>query len=45
MSQYFPAYKATEDALLKRRLTSGEYAAALAEFDAAGLSNGYCQDY
>jgi len=45
MSQYFPAHKAADDALLKRRLTSDEYAAALSEFEAAGLSNGYCQDY
>lgn len=45
MSQYFPAHQATGDALLKRRLTSVEYEGALAEFDAAGLSNGYCQDY
>ena len=43
MSQYFPAHKATDDALLKRRLRSDEYSAALAEFEAAGLSNGYCQ--
>jgi putative pyruvate formate lyase activating enzyme len=45
MSQYFPAHRAVDDALLKRRLTSDEYGAALAGFEAAGLNNGYCQDY
>ncbi len=45
MSQYFPAHKAVDDSLLKRRLTEDEYRTVLAEFDAAGLENGYCQDY
>ncbi|MBI5867152.1 MAG: radical SAM protein [candidate division Zixibacteria bacterium] len=45
MSQYFPAHKAVDDSLLKRRLTEDEYRTVLAEFEAAGLENGYCQDY
>jgi putative pyruvate formate lyase activating enzyme len=45
MSQYFPAYQASGDKSLGRRLTHAEYAAALEAFTAAGLSNGYCQEF
>lgn len=45
MSQYFPAHKAVDDSLLKRRLTEDEYQSVLAQFEAAGLENGYCQEY
>jgi putative pyruvate formate lyase activating enzyme len=45
MSQYFPAHKAVDDSLLKRRLTVDEYQRVLTEFEASGLENGYCQDY
>jgi len=45
MSQYFPAYQASGDKSLGRRLTHAEYAAALEMFTAAGLSHGYCQEF
>jgi putative pyruvate formate lyase activating enzyme len=44
MSQYFPAYRATDDPVLRRRLTAAEYDAAIAEFEQSGLVNGYRQE-
>jgi putative pyruvate formate lyase activating enzyme len=44
MSQYFPAYRATGDPVLGRRLTRVEYDAAIRAFERSGLANGYRQD-
>lgn len=44
MDQYFPAYKAVGDPALGRKLTAGEYQAALDALGDAGLENGWCQD-
>ena len=44
MAQYTPVFRAVGHPLLGRRLRPAEYEAALAEFFAAGLENGFCQD-
>ena len=44
MSQYFPAYKATDDELLGRPINSGEFREAVDAFETAGLMNGFIQD-
>jgi len=45
MSQYFPAYKATDDKIINRRLKTGEFQQAVEAFHKAGLKNGYIQNY
>ncbi len=45
MSQYFPAYKALDDEIIKRRLNSDEFQQAVDAFHEAGLKNGYIQNY
>jgi putative pyruvate formate lyase activating enzyme len=45
MAQYFPAYKAVDDRVLGRKITSDEYIQALEAFDAAGLDRGWRQEY
>jgi putative pyruvate formate lyase activating enzyme len=45
MAQYFPAHRAVGHPLLGRRITAGEYEAALEALDAAGLRNGWVQEY
>jgi putative pyruvate formate lyase activating enzyme len=45
MNQYFPAYRCVDDPLLGRKVTEEEYAAALAALDAAGLENGWVQEF
>ncbi len=45
MDQYFPAYKTLDDPVLGRKITSEEYEAALAAFDAAGLEQGWLQEH
>ncbi len=45
MNQYFPTYKTIGDAVLGRKVTIEEYDAALEAFDAAGLNNGWGQEY
>jgi putative pyruvate formate lyase activating enzyme len=45
MDQYFPAYKAVDDPILGRKITSDEYEAALDAFEAAGLENGWLQEH
>jgi putative pyruvate formate lyase activating enzyme len=45
MNQYFPAHKAVGDAILGRKATHEEYAAALIAFDDAGLQNGWMQEH
>ena len=45
MSQYFPAYKAVDDEIIKRRLNSDEFQHAVDAFHEAGLKNGYIQNY
>jgi putative pyruvate formate lyase activating enzyme len=44
MSQYFPAYQATEDKTISRRITTQEFSSAVDSFYAAGLRNGYIQE-
>jgi putative pyruvate formate lyase activating enzyme len=45
MDQYFPAYQAVGDPVLGRKITSEEYDAALAAYEAAGLENGWLQEH
>lgn len=45
MNQYFPTYKTVNHATLGRAVSFEEYDAALDAFDAAGLNNGWGQDY
>jgi putative pyruvate formate lyase activating enzyme len=45
MDQYFPAYKALDDPILGRKITSEEYTAALEAFEEAGLENGWMQQH
>jgi len=45
MSQYFPAYKAHEYRELSRRITVSEYLQAIKDMEAAGLKNGWIQDF
>lgn len=45
MSQYFPAYKAVDDEIIKRRLETDEFQQATDSFHTAGLKNGYIQNY
>ncbi len=44
MAQYFPAGGAADHPRIGRTLTQGEWEAALAALDAAGLGEGYVQD-
>lgn len=44
MAQYTPVFRAAGHPVLGRRLRPEEYEAALAEFFAAGLENGFCQE-
>jgi putative pyruvate formate lyase activating enzyme len=44
MDQYFPAHRAVDDPVLGRRITPGEYQAALEALRAAGLQTGWFQD-
>jgi len=45
MSQYFPAYKATQIKELSRRITAGEYEEARQIMDKYGLENGWVQEF
>lgn len=45
MAQYCPAYRAEDDPVLGRPITENEYLAALDAFDAAGLEQGWRQEY
>ncbi len=45
MSQYFPAYKAVDDKIINRRLSTEEFQQATDAFYDAGLKNGYIQNY
>ncbi len=45
MSQYFPAYKAIDDKIINRRLSTKEFQQATEAFYDAGLKNGYIQNY
>ena len=45
MNQYFPTYKTINHPVLGRKTTLEEYDAALDAFDAAGLNNGWGQEY
>lgn len=44
MSQYFPSYKAKEDALINRKLTKKEYNEVLNYLYSLDLKNGYIQE-
>ena len=44
MSQYFPAWRATDTAAINRGLTHDEYDAAVAALEDAGLENGWVQE-
>ncbi|MFH1699481.1 MAG: radical SAM protein [Candidatus Zixiibacteriota bacterium] len=44
MSQYFPAYQATEHDILKRRITATEFDKVVEMFYNAGLKNGFIQE-
>lgn len=44
MDQYFPAHRAIDDPILGRRITPDEYEEALAAFEDANLSRGWCQN-
>lgn len=43
MSQYFPAYKATDDEIINRKVAVNEFKIAVDAFYSAGLHNGYIQ--
>ncbi len=43
MSQYFPAFKAPEDPVIRRRITPDEFRTAREAFERAGLGNGFIQ--
>jgi putative pyruvate formate lyase activating enzyme len=45
MDQYFPTHKAHDHPLLGRKLTPGEYAAAVEAFHSAGLQDGWLQEH
>jgi len=45
MNQYFPTYKTVGHPVLGRKVTFEEYDTALEAFDAAGLNNGWGQEY
>lgn len=45
MSQYFPAHRAVGDPVLGRKINEDEYLAALEAFDAAGLEDGWRQEW
>ncbi|MCP4706954.1 MAG: radical SAM protein, partial [candidate division Zixibacteria bacterium] len=45
MSQYFPAYKAVDDKIINRRLSTDEFQQVSDAFYEAGLKNGYIQNY
>ena len=45
MSQYFPAYKAHDHDLLKRRINSEEYEQVVDALEKHGLDNGWTQPY
>jgi putative pyruvate formate lyase activating enzyme len=44
MDQYFPAHRTLDHPVLGRKITPGEYQAALYALDQAGLENGWVQD-
>lgn len=44
MSQYFPAYRATDDETINRRITGSEFQRAVDAFYDVGLKNGYIQN-
>lgn len=44
MSQYFPAYKATGDAVMKRKITKSEFDRAVEMFYNFDLKNGFIQE-
>ena len=44
MAQYFPTYKAKEDALINRKLTKKEYKQVEEYFYLLGFNNGYMQE-
>ena len=44
MSQYFPAWRATDTAMINRGLTHDEYDAAVEALEEAGLENGWVQE-
>jgi putative pyruvate formate lyase activating enzyme len=44
MDQYFPAHRAVGDPVLGRKITRGEYKAALDALDAFGLEHGWRQN-
>jgi putative pyruvate formate lyase activating enzyme len=44
MNQYFPAHRALEHPILKRKITEGEYDAAVEAFLDAGLEHGWYQE-
>jgi putative pyruvate formate lyase activating enzyme len=45
MNQYFPAYKCVDDPLLGRKVSAGEYELARKALDAAGLQQGWVQEF
>ena len=45
MSQYFPAYKATEHREINRKITAEEYEEARRIMEAYGLENGWVQEF
>jgi putative pyruvate formate lyase activating enzyme len=45
MNQYFPAYRCVDDPVLGRKVTEDEYVAALDALEAAGLENGWVQEF
>ncbi|MCE5250650.1 radical SAM protein [bacterium] len=45
MDQYFPAYRATNHAVLSRRINTEEYNESLEFFTACGLHNGWIQEH
>ena len=45
MNQYFPAYQCVDDPLLGRKVNASEYEAACDALDAAGLENGWVQEF
>jgi putative pyruvate formate lyase activating enzyme len=45
MNQYFPAYRCVDDPVLGRKVTEEEYDAALDALNAAGLENGWVQEF
>ena len=44
MSQYYPAYRASENKIIGRGITQEEYDRAIGAFSVAGLHNGWIQE-